>query len=700
MKKDIQGIPKVVILFEILVLMLGVVFSIQLNNIEQRFALESNNRYEMMQLADRLRQSSDDLTHFARTYVVTGDKDFKEQYFTTLKIRNGEMPRPLNYNAIYWDLHKEVREESHSSGDQISLKALMKKLPYTKDELDLLTLSEKNSKELVNLEVEAFNAMDGKFKDKNGSFTIIGEPNQILAINLMHSKKYYHAKHLIMYPIDKFILNLDKRTKSLVNNLREETKKYYILLIVTIIVFIIGNYYVLRYLNKLEKKKVEEKSDLLVKQQQLNDELKEKSEVTSKLNRELEESEHELTAMNNNLQKMVREAEELNQDLEESNILYERQADFLDKILNAQTNFTIVTNGTYAKKANDTMLKFFGYDSLEQFSKEHDCICDFFIDEDGYLAKENDGKSWFDIIFEDLNKNYQVKMKDLQGKAHIFQIEVSKDKIQYEDAVVLVFTDITELAEYRVSLEDKVNEQIEQLRQKDIQLLEKSKMAQMGEMIGNIAHQWRQSLSVISTGATGLKLQKECNMLTDEHLIKTCDSINDNAQYLSQTIDTFRNFIRETKEYKEVIVQESLEEVIKLLEASLQNNHINLKKDIEETQPIKINMIAGELSQVLINIINNAKDVLIDRNIEDALIDISLKTNDNKVVISIEDNAGGIPVDILPKIFDPYFTTKHQSIGTGLGLYMSYKIITENLNGNLYAQNMKNGAKFIVELPF
>ena len=103
MKKDIQGIPKVVILFEILVLMLGVVFSIQLNNIEQRFALESNNRYEMMQLADRLRQSSDDLTHFARTYVVTGDKDFKEQYFTTLKIRNGEMPRPLNYNAIYWD---------------------------------------------------------------------------------------------------------------------------------------------------------------------------------------------------------------------------------------------------------------------------------------------------------------------------------------------------------------------------------------------------------------------------------------------------------------------------------------------------------------------------------------------------------------------------------------------------------------------
>ena len=259
---------------------------------------------------------------------------------------------------------------------------------------------------------------------------------------------------------------------------------------------------------------------------------------------------------------------------------------------------------------------------------------------------------------------------------------------------------IKQLTEENQNLKTSLIEEKRKNKIKDELCIQQSKMAAMGEMIGNIAHQWRQPLSVISTGATGLKLQKECNMLTDEHLIKTCDSINDNAQYLSQTIDTFRNFIRETKEYKEVIVQESLEEVIKLLEASLQNNHINLKKDIEETQPIKINMIAGELSQVLINIINNAKDVLIDRNIEDALIDISLKTNDNKVVISIEDNAGGIPVDILPKIFDPYFTTKHQSIGTGLGLYMSYKIITENLNGNLYAQNMKNGAKFIVELPF
>jgi C4-dicarboxylate-specific signal transduction histidine kinase len=110
-------------------------------------------------------------------------------------------------------------------------------------------------------------------------------------------------------------------------------------------------------------------------------------------------------------------------------------------------------------------------------------------------------------------------------------------------------------------------------------------------------------------------------------------------------------------------------------------------------------MVSGELPQVIINIINNAKDILIENNIEEKWIKISLEKIDTAAVITIEDNAGGVPLDILPNIFDPYFTTKHQSIGTGLGLHMSKRIITESLKGKLYIQNSEHGAKFFIEIP-
>ena len=236
-------------------------------------------------------------------------------------------------------------------------------------------------------------------------------------------------------------------------------------------------------------------------------------------------------------------------------------------------------------------------------------------------------------------------------------------------------------------------------KEREAMMIQQSKMADMGNMIGNIAHQWRQPLNTISTASSGLKMQKEFGILTDEEFTKFTNGITESTKFLSETIDTFRDFIKEKKEIKEVILQDRIDISTHIVSASLKNNYIKLITNIDYENPIKITMVIGELTQVLINILNNAKDVLIENKIEEPQIELTLTKNNNKAIITIEDNGGGIPLDIMPKIFDPYFTTKHQSQGTGLGLHMSYKIITESLKGKLYVENTSNGAKFFVELP-
>ncbi|MCD4756893.1 MAG: PAS domain S-box protein [Arcobacteraceae bacterium] len=218
-------------------------------------------------------------------------------------------------------------------------------------------------------------------------------------------------------------------------------------------------------------------------------------------------------------------------------------------------------------------------------------------------------------------------------------------------------------------------------------LEEQSKLASMGEMIGNIAHQWRQPLSVISTGATGMKIQKEYGLLDDAIFYETCDIIDENVQYLSKTIDDFRNFIRGDVTFKLVAISEVLEDTLNLLKASLSNHYIKLILSTEED--LQINANKNELQQALINIINNAKDMLVE-NVKESerLVFISTRVlDDTSLELKICDNGGGIPLNIIDRIFEPYFTTKHQSNGTGLGLSMSHKIITQRHHQTVVAYN-------------
>jgi len=208
----------------------------------------------------------------------------------------------------------------------------------------------------------------------------------------------------------------------------------------------------------------------------------------------------------------------------------------------------------------------------------------------------------------------------------------------------------------------------------------------MGEMIGNIAHQWRQPLSIISTSATGMHLQKEMGILTDDEFYKYCEIINEHSQFLSQTIDDFRNFIKGDTKPIRFDLKNDTDSFIKLVDVTIKKNNINIILDLEEN--IHIQGYPNELIQCFMNIFNNAKDALVENNDEDnRYVFISQQVENDNVIIEFKDNAGGIKEDILNKIFEPYFTTKHKSQGTGLGLHMSYNLVTNGMKGTITVKN-------------
>ena len=258
------------------------------------------------------------------------------------------------------------------------------------------------------------------------------------------------------------------------------------------------------------------------------------------------------------------------------------------------------------------------------------------------------------------------------------------------------------LSDLNVSLAHRIKEEITASKEKDNLIYHQSKMASMGEMIGNIAHQWRQPLSIISVGATGLKLQKEYGLLTDKFFIDTCDTINHNAQYLSKTIDDFKNFIKNDRDKVKFNLEENIDSFLSLVNSSIKNHQINIELNTEKD--LIINGYPNELTQCFMNLFNNAKDALDDIKTEKYLF-ISTTVESNQVLISFKDNAGGIDEKLIHNIFEPYFTTKHKSQGTGLGLSMTYKIIVEGMAGTidiknsefLYKNEKFRGAEFIIK---
>ena len=233
---------------------------------------------------------------------------------------------------------------------------------------------------------------------------------------------------------------------------------------------------------------------------------------------------------------------------------------------------------------------------------------------------------------------------------------------------------------------------LSELKEKEELLFQKAKMADMGEMLGNIAHQWRQPLAVNNTIISILKEKNEREILNSDELSKKLREMENSIQYMSRTIDDFMHFYHPEKEKVIFSVSKVVEHALEITYPML--NKAGIEILFKSNDGFYVNGYMNEYIQVLVSILTNAKDILVQRYIENGYIKIELLREDNSVVLKISDNAGGIKKENIHRIFDPYFTTKHKSMGTGLGLYISKMIIEKNMNGLLSVENTKSGAMF------
>ncbi|MGD9625289.1 MAG: ATP-binding protein [Arcobacter sp.] len=291
----------------------------------------------------------------------------------------------------------------------------------------------------------------------------------------------------------------------------------------------------------------------------------------------------------------------------------------------------------------------------------------------------------YDVTFEvELKKSLEQKEKELEELNQNLELKVLEQTKQ--------------LKELNKTLEKRVQEEISKNDEKQKLLFWQSRMASLGQMLGNIAHQWRQPLTELNLTLFNMK---KASLNKDEKKVEELYKESKNLiSGMSSTIEDFTNFFNPLKEKKSFEIKDVINEVLTILRKVIEQEEIKIKVDV----PInyKVLGVSNELAQVLINLIQNSKDAFRQNEIKDKNIFISLKEKKNldkkSVILEIEDNAGGIKEENLDSIFEPYFTTKHKSQGTGLGLFMSKMIIEKSLEGTLSHRNSKNGSIFTITI--
>ncbi len=344
-------------------------------------------------------------------------------------------------------------------------------------------------------------------------------------------------------------------------------------------------------------------------------------------------------------------------------------------------------------KVSDAFCKISGFNRDELMGKQHN------------IVRHSDmKKEAFKDLWETIQKDitWSGEVKNLKKDGGFYWVNAVVDPL-YRDGIKIGYTsvrhDITDkktIIELNNSLEDKIDKEVEKNRKQDQQMLEQSRLAQMGEMISMIAHQWRQPLTAISAAGSAINSKARMGRLKDDTAIELSKDIIDYSLHLSQTINDFRDFFKDDKTKTQTNFTDIVNSSLKIVETAIQNKDIKIIKEFNCED--NFTSYPHELKQVVLNIIKNAEDVLIENNIEKPYIKINSYKQDDSIVLEISDNAGGIPEDIIDKIFNPYFSTKTKKDGTGLGLYMSKTIIEEHCGGKLSVSNSEDGAIFKIEI--
>lgn len=308
------------------------------------------------------------------------------------------------------------------------------------------------------------------------------------------------------------------------------------------------------------------------------------------------------------------------------------------------------------------------------------------IDEIGHLADS------FNRMIDQLRGSYDALESRVEERTRLLAeanrtlTEEIEQRLQAEKC----------LKELNENLETIIQNEIEQHREKEKMLIHQNRLASMGEMIGNIAHQWRQPLNNVGLIVQNLQMDFEFGTLTSESIKKEVGNCMESIQYMSRTIDDFRNFFSSDKEKHLFSTVRTVSRVVALVAPTL--NNLGIKPNIVDDESGEILGHENEFGQVLMNLINNAKDAILERKPTDPFIEIRCFKNGERSLVTVRDNAGGIDESLMDKVFDPYFTTKFKSQGTGIGLFMSKTIIEKNMGGILSVRNTGDGAEFRIEI--
>lgn len=379
------------------------------------------------------------------------------------------------------------------------------------------------------------------------------------------------------------------------------------------------------------------------------------------------------------------------------------QDDYLHRIINSQNTISFITDGADLVDANKAFFLFFdNFNTVEEFNNNHKCICEYFekIDKPRFVYDGKDGRAWLDIVAdEDVHQTLIVK----EGVEHYFVLRLAEFGNVLDRLKIVSMTDITEIENYRLDLEEKMADEVKRSKMQEQLMIQQGKMAAMGEMLGAIAHQWRQPLNTLGIIVQDMGEAYNFDLINKEYIVKFRDSSMRLIQYMSKTIDDFRCFFKPSAENELFFASEALNDSFEILGALLEHNQIKVEQTVAEDDCDKLFCNKNQLKQVFLNIISNAKDAILDNIerevIENGVIQTKILCQDSSVCISIWNNGSCIPSDVLKRVFEPYFTTKDCGRGAGIGLYMSKIVVEQHLKGKIDIHNRDGGVEAIVEIP-
>lgn len=370
--------------------------------------------------------------------------------------------------------------------------------------------------------------------------------------------------------------------------------------------------------------------------------------------------------------------------------------------------FLIVDEDRNIIDVNDRLLKLSGYEKKDELIGQSTKI--FHLNDEQYndyakniiskvsmnemvrvefQFRKKDGTTiWCEVSGSPLNE--KAKLED--GRVLWAIVDVD-DKVKAKE---LIIKQNKELQELNQNLNDEVKSQIDKIREKDMILIQKTKMASMGEMMDAVAHQWKQPLNIIKLSVDELEYLLKENKTDEEYLHDFGKRIKEQVNHSVETMDEFRDFFRPKGELQTTVLKDVIDSSLVLMKDELIKHTIVTK--FEGDGNLEVNIIPNEFKHIIINIVNNAKDEFISKNLRERVIRFEVLKDDIYVILKIKDTAGGIPKDIINDIFKANFTTKPKGIGTGIGLYMTKNII-EKIGGSIEVNNIENGAEFIIRIP-